>query len=385
MSGMFPLMGAFCIVPAQSTCCETARHGTRAARMRYARTGPPVHSVYDPLRGKNSEPQEFLRRPIRAGNPLRRPTKFAQRMAGRTVKAECARSQAQPRSTANRSRRTRPRLPFSRLLYPRTSAPRRLGRQFGFWGAFTLIELLVVVGIIGLLAAMVLAAVSRVESSAHRTACLSNVKQFCVALQLYAGDHADYLVANLDGENIPLGETWVEGWLGMSGPDCTNTVYLQRSLLGSYLGAAKVWQCPSAEPVTLWNVTQPRVRTVSLNCFMGSPVKSPAATTYLKLGEIIQPSPAQALTFLEERVETINDASFAIQWDFEQKKPAEWMLRDKPEVLHDGSGNLGFAEGHVESHRWLDARTLNPPRDDAISPTNRDVLWLEQHGTWRER
>lgn len=251
--------------------------------------------------------------------------------------------------------------------------------------AFTLIELLVTVAVILTLAALILGAASRAESKAHRTVCLSNLNQFCVALQLYATDHSDYLLPNLDGERIPLGQTWVEGWLGLPGPDCTNTVYLQRSLLGNYLVAAKVWQCPSAEPVTIGNVTQPRVRTVSLNCFMGSPVKSPAATIYLKLADIARPSPAQALTFLEERVETINDPSFASQWDFEQNKPEEWMLRDKPEVLHDGTGNVGFADGHVESHHWQDPRTIAPSRNDTISPGNRDVLWLEQRGTSRER
>lgn len=249
--------------------------------------------------------------------------------------------------------------------------------------AFTLVELLVVVAIIATLAGLLLATLSRVEARAHRTACLSNLKQFCIALQLYAGDHSDYIVPNMDGQNTPLGQTWVEGWLGLPGPDCTNTLYLQRSLLGSYLGGPKIWQCPSAEPITLGNTTQARVRTVSLNCFMGSPIKSPAATTYGKLAEITRPSPADALTFLEERVETINDASFAIQWDFEEKNPAGWLLRDKPEASHDDTGNLGFADGHVQSRRWLDPRTLNPPRDDAPSPNNPDVLWIEQHGTWR--
>ena len=49
----------------------------------------------------------------------------------------------------------------------------------------------------------------------------------------------------------------------------------------------------------------PWARTVSLNCFMGSPVKNPAARTYLWLSEIVRPSPAQAITFVDEKVETI--------------------------------------------------------------------------------
>jgi prepilin-type processing-associated H-X9-DG protein/prepilin-type N-terminal cleavage/methylation domain-containing protein len=250
--------------------------------------------------------------------------------------------------------------------------------------AFTLLELLVVIAIIGMLAGLLLPVLSRAKMRAQRITCVSNLKQFAVALQLYAGDFGDHLPPNLDGQHIPLGQTWVEGWLGLPGPDRTNTAYLQRSLVGPYLGNnVALWCCPSVKSVPVAGVTQPRVRTVSLNCFMGSPVKSPAAATYTKLSELVQPPPARALTFLEEKVETINDGSFAIQWDFDEKNPAAWTLRDKPEVLHTGSGNVSFADGHVESARWRDARTLNAPRDDAVMAGNPDVLWLQQHATWR--
>ncbi|MCL4789607.1 MAG: type II secretion system GspH family protein [Verrucomicrobia bacterium] len=251
--------------------------------------------------------------------------------------------------------------------------------------AFTLLELLVVIAVIGILAALLLPALGRAKMRAQRVQCVSNLKQFAVALQLYAGDFGDHLPPNLDGQNIPLGQAWVEGWLGLPGPDCTNTAYLQRSLVGPYLGNnIAIWCCPSVKSVTVGGVTQPRVRTVSLNCFMGSPVKSPAAATYAKLSDLPPLPPAQALTFLEEKVETINDGAFAIQWDFDEKNPAAWMLRDKPEVLHIGSGNVSFADGHVESHRWRDARTLNAPRDDAVMAGNPDVLWLQERATWRQ-
>lgn len=259
----------------------------------------------------------------------------------------------------------------------------RQGRPGDSHTAFTLLELLVVIAIIAILAGLLLPALSAAKARAKSTACLSNVNQFGVAFQLYASDNGDRVLPNMDGPDAPLGQTWVTGWLGMPGPDCTNTLLLQESLVGPYLSASKVWQCPAAGLVTVAGVTQPRVRTVSLNCFMGSPVSSPAATTYLRLAQVTRPSPADTLAFLEERADTINDGSFAMQWAFVQNSPGSWELRDKPETVHRGSGNLNFADGHVESHRWLDARTLNAPRNDAPMPGNKDVLWLELHATWR--
>jgi len=56
-------------------------------------------------------------------------------------------------------------------------------------GAFTLIEMLVVIAIIGLLASVIFPAVSSAISRAQGVKCLSNMRQFMIALPLYAADH----------------------------------------------------------------------------------------------------------------------------------------------------------------------------------------------------
>jgi prepilin-type N-terminal cleavage/methylation domain-containing protein len=89
--------------------------------------------------------------------------------------------------------------------------------------AFTLVELLLVLAIIGILAALLLPALSRTREAGKRTNCSNNLKQVGTAIRLYSDDWSGLLPVLPDPNPYPNGvgafyKQLVKSYLGLTGP-----------------------------------------------------------------------------------------------------------------------------------------------------------------------
>jgi prepilin-type N-terminal cleavage/methylation domain-containing protein/prepilin-type processing-associated H-X9-DG protein len=107
------------------------------------------------------------------------------------------------------------------------------GGSRGKENAFTLIELLVVLAIISILAALIFPTVAKTKEAARATACLSNLRQIGIALQLYTQDNNNRLPIMRDRS------------FDTNAPPATNELPRVDVVLSNYLGAAEVLRCPS--------------------------------------------------------------------------------------------------------------------------------------------
>jgi prepilin-type N-terminal cleavage/methylation domain-containing protein len=274
--------------------------------------------------------------------------------------------------------------------------------------AFTLIELLVVIAIIGILAAMLLPALTKSKLKAQGIQCMNNHRQLALAWRMYAEDSRDVLVYASDDPG-----DWQVDWPTLDPYAWTlthmdfnpnnqgnwdiNVDMVKRPLWPYTAKNPLIYRCPSDHStLTVNGQAKPRVRSMSMNLYVGGfdgtdggwPWAHPYRI-YSKLADIELPS--KVFVFLDMREDSVNWGNFMTCMNgCSPTDPSQYSFDgDYPGMYHHFACGFSFADGHSELKRWLDPRTTPPLTVGAnplfsqftSSPGNPDVGWLQEHST----
>src|SRR4051812_39228060 len=150
---------------------------------------------------------------------------------------------------------------------------------------FTLVELLVVIGIIGLLVAILLPALSKARRQAQITQCLSNERQLALGIQQYMRDNKGKMFPYYDSSTTAI--YWFEMILpyfnrAASKLDITSTSTITRAEVGKLQLRETVYFCPTAnEPSNGGNYSGQVDAGTATNCWgPGRPVQGGMMGSY---------------------------------------------------------------------------------------------------------
>jgi prepilin-type N-terminal cleavage/methylation domain-containing protein/prepilin-type processing-associated H-X9-DG protein len=196
---------------------------------------------------------------------------------------------------------------------------------------FTLIELLTVIAIIGILAAILIPTVGKVRKTAKNAQCVSNLRQWAQAVNLYANENkGTYVIRGTSNTGNDM--TWAA--ISNSIPNMLYGAYLPGSTVIGNLRTCPV-RSDSADGLSYY-INRPFIRgtTVApLNAVPLSRVRTPSRFMLFTDIDITQPA----------------TNGFAIIGPGGLATHVTTLFSDQEKDRHSGRANMVFADGHVKA------------------------------------
>jgi prepilin-type processing-associated H-X9-DG protein len=257
---------------------------------------------------------------------------------------------------------------------------------------FSQVDLVTVIGVLMLLGLLLTSALARTAATDQTLQCRNNLRQLIHGWRMYADANSD---------KLPNCFHWVDCYDGYEDYSAnnsgnTNLNYLINGMLGPYVSNPAVYKCPADMSTAVEGGGRfPRVRTISMSASFSSPSEghledgdSPPNfwRHYLKVGDMVAPTPMNLWVMVDESPDSVNDAAFQVAMTGNNFATTKWQ--DGPSTLHNGGCGFAFADGHYEIRNWTDPRTLalKPTYTTRFpygfsQPNNPDIQWLRDHTT----
>lgn len=228
--------------------------------------------------------------------------------------------------------------------------------------AFTLIELLAVIAVIAILAALFLAVLGEAKAKARRVQCVSNLKQWNLALAGYVADNDDFIPRE---GYLRDGKVRVDNWAQVYSADSKDVWY---NALPTHLNVrparayfsivngerprfyeSRIFHCPSAKfPAGVGGYEEAFFSLAMNSKLIQPPVLANGSIRF----EWIQRK-SDTATFLDARVSQGERKVDALQLDTDLGQPSIFASRFA--ARHGQGGNIAFADGHVS---WNAGRSV---------------------------